>query len=167
MQTCTACIAVVIFLIYPSTCANILAVFHCFEKRTTLRATCTRHHWGLPPALLRELVRLPLVHSAGVLLPVSDWYPSRRWLCHIPSPRRDSDQDWLWAIHHEPVGPSRPFERHYHDYTPEHCLWGIYQLLQKVTLVGFLGFFKRGSFVQVAMGLCVTEFFLLAFIMCT
>ena len=51
-----------------------------------------------------------------------------------------------------------------HDYKPEHCLWEIYQLLQKVTLVGFLGFFSRGSFAQVVVGLFVTELFLLAFV---
>ena len=52
----------------------------------------------------------------------------------------------------------------YHDYKPDHCLWEIYQLLQKVILVGFLGFFNRGSFAQVVMGLFVTELVLLAFI---
>lgn len=47
---------------------------------------------------------------------------------------------------------------------PKHCLWEIYQLLQKVILVGFLGFFSRGSLAQVSLGLFVTEIVLLAFV---
>ena len=60
-------------------------------------------------------------------------------------------------------GPSQ-FERLYQDYKPDHCLWEIYQLLQKVVLVGALQFISPGTFVQVTVGLLVSEFFLLAIV---
>ena len=43
-------------------------------------------------------------------------------------------------------------------------LWEIYQLLQKVTLVGLLGFITPGSLTQVALGVVVTELMLIAFV---
>ena len=44
--------------------------------------------------------------------------------------------------------------------------WEIYQLLQKVTLCGLLGFVERGTLTQAALGLVVSETVLLAFMRC-
>ena len=45
--------------------------------------------------------------------------------------------------------------------------WEIYQLLQKVTLCGLLGFVERGTLTQASLGLVVSETVLLAFMRCT
>ena len=44
--------------------------------------------------------------------------------------------------------------------------WEIYQLLQKVTLCGLLGFVERGTLTQASLGLVVSETVLLAFMRC-
>ena len=138
-----------IFLVYPSTCANILAVFHCFQVdeitayiTADFRQLCSGSwydlHWY-------TALMFSFLYPVGIPVTVG----------------------LIIFRHREEIktgfGPSQ-FERLYHDYKPEHCLWEIYQLLQKVILVGFLGFFSRGSFAQVLLGLFVTEVFLLAFV---
>merc|ERR1712166_1305819 len=60
------------------------------------------------------------------------------------------------------AGPSA-FKRLYEDYKPDHCLWEIYQLLQKVMLCGLLGFVERGTLTQASLGLVVSETVLLSF----
>jgi hypothetical protein len=132
-----------------STCANILAVFHCFnvDESTAhvtadFRQLCSGswYNFHFYTALVFSFL-YPIGIPAGVGV--------------IIFRHRDDIKRGF--------GPSQ-FERLYHDYKPDHCLWEIYQLLQKVILVGFLGFFNRGSFAQVVMGLFVTELVLLAFI---
>lgn len=57
------------------------------------------------------------------------------------------------------------FESLYRDYKPSCCMWEIYQLLQKVTLIGLLGFVPpRGSLFQASVGLFLAQAMLTAMI---
>ena len=49
----------------------------------------------------------------------------------------------------------------YGDYTPECCMWEVYQMIQKVTLVGLLTFIDQGSILQCVVGFVVSNFVLL------
>jgi hypothetical protein len=59
-------------------------------------------------------------------------------------------------------GPSE-FEMLYKDFKPEHCLWEVYGMLEKATLVGLLGFLFPGKILQASVGLLISTMFLLAF----
>ena len=49
----------------------------------------------------------------------------------------------------------------YIDYKPECYLWEVYQMLQKVTLIGLLTFIERGSILQALIGLLVCSMLLM------
>ena len=53
------------------------------------------------------------------------------------------------------------FETLYMDYKPECYLWEVYQMLQKVTLIGLLTFIERGSILQALIGLLVCSMLLM------
>jgi hypothetical protein len=72
--------------------------------------------------------------------------------------------DLRWQTYvDEPESAPSALKQLYKDYRPEHCMWEVYQLLQKVILCGLLGFVSRGSLVQASLGLLVTELVLLGF----
>jgi hypothetical protein len=52
----------------------------------------------------------------------------------------------------------------YDSYKPENPLWEIYQMLQKVVLIGLLSFIERGSILQSLIGLVVSNLVLIAFV---
>ena len=56
----------------------------------------------------------------------------------------------------EDKGPHH-MENLYKEYKPECCLWEIYQMFQKVTLIGLLTFAYRGSILQCVLGLMVSN----------
>jgi hypothetical protein len=73
----------------------------------------------------------------------------------------------LWKAKEQIMNGSGPaiLESLYKDYKPSCCMWEIYQLLQKVALIGFLGFVSpRGSLFQVSIGLFLTQVMLTAMI---
>ena len=45
----------------------------------------------------------------------------------------------------------------YKDYKPEYCLWEVYQMFQKVALIGLLTFVDRGSILQCVTGLIISN----------
>ena len=45
----------------------------------------------------------------------------------------------------------------YKDYKPEYCLWEVYQMFQKVALIGLLTFVDRGSILQCVTGLVISN----------
>jgi hypothetical protein len=72
--------------------------------------------------------------------------------------------DLRWQTYvDEPESAPSALKQLYKDYRPEHCMWEVYQLLQKVILCGLLGFVSRGSLMQASLGLVVTELVLLGF----
>ena len=48
-------------------------------------------------------------------------------------------------------------ENLYKDYKPECCLWEVYQMFQKVALIGLLTFVDRGSILQCLAGLAISN----------
>ena len=52
----------------------------------------------------------------------------------------------------------------YSDYRPDCCLWEVYQMIEKVTLVGIITFIDRGSILQVLVGLILTNCMMLSFL---
>jgi hypothetical protein len=52
----------------------------------------------------------------------------------------------------------------YKDYKPQCCLWEIYQMVQKVTLIGLLTFVDRGSILQCLVGLMICNFVLVCMV---
>ena len=72
----------------------------------------------------------------------------------------------LWR-HREAIatheGPHH-LEGLYSQYRPDCCLWEVYQMLEKVVLVGIITFVDRGSILQVLVGLVMTNCFMLSFL---
>ena len=137
------------FLAYPPCVDKIFAMFYCFQMdvnhaflNADFSIDCTTatytFHFGMC-LLLVVLIPLgfPLFFGA-----------------------------WIWrsrmaiANHEGPVH----IENLYQDYKPEHPLWEIFQMLQKVVLIGLLSFVERGSILQCLVGLVVTNCVLLALV---
>eukprot|EP01043_Picozoa_sp_COSAG02_P085721 COSAG02_NODE_23313_length_722_cov_1.494382_1_plen_230_part_10 len=55
-------------------------------------------------------------------------------------------------------------ENLYKEYRPECCMWEVYQMLQKVMLIGLLTFVARGSIVQCVVGFSISNAVLLTMI---
>ena len=73
----------------------------------------------------------------------------------------------LWRKRHDIAEGSGPtaLESLYKDYKPSCCMWEIYLLLQKVALIGMLGFVQpRGSLFQASVGLFLSQFVLTAMV---
>ncbi len=120
-----------IFIVYPSVCSNILAVLKCF--RTNDASYIAADFGEICP--YEEGGRAEYFWAAalfGFAYPIG--IPTAVAVV-IFRHRKEIKRGF---------GPSQ-YERLYDDYKPEHCLWEIYQLLQKVLLVGFLGFIARVS----------------------
>ena len=52
----------------------------------------------------------------------------------------------------------------YSSYRPDCCLWEVYQMLEKVVLVGIITFIDRGSILQVLVGLILTNCMMISFV---
>jgi hypothetical protein len=73
----------------------------------------------------------------------------------------------LWKSQEEILAGSGPaaLESLYRDFKPSCCMWEVYQLLQKVALIGLLGFVPpRGSLFQATVGLFLSQFMLTAMV---
>ena len=136
-------------LAYPPLVDKIFAFFYCFEINSGTQylaadysVSCTTFtytvHWVLCLALVGIIpIGLPLFFGV--------------WIWR----ERKSIEDHAGPIH---------IENLYRDYKPEHPLWEIFQMLQKVVLIGLLAFIERGSILQCLVGLVVTNSVLIALI---
>jgi len=131
----------IIFLVYPSTTNRIFTTFTCYvveeDKRSFLEAdydvSCTESLY-----LQHKFIAYILVLLIPVGIPV--YFGRLIW-------KAKPDIKEHKGPHH--------LENLYEDYKPDCCMWEIYQMLQKVILVGLLTFIHRGSILQVLVGMVV------------
>lgn len=71
----------------------------------------------------------------------------------------------IWPARQQIASGNGPaaIERMYIDYKPANCMWEVYQMLQKVFLIGLLSFVDAGGLMQSSVGFIVTLVFLLGF----
>jgi hypothetical protein len=138
-----------IFLAYPSICSKTFAIFHCLrvdDNTSLLMADFTEQCSGAKYVVHAIIAAVAIcLYAIGIPLGVGFLIYRQRGAIACGS------------------GPSE-LESMYKDYKPDSCLWEVYQMLQKVFLVGIIGFVARGSLAQTALGLLVTQCVLLAFV---
>jgi hypothetical protein len=139
----------VVFLMYPSVTNRIFATFSCYEidednafMEADYSVPCTDSTYYFHETMCYTLVFIiPL--GIPITLGRTIW-KARKDIADHKGP------------HH--------LENLYKDYKTDCALWEIYQMVQKVILVGLLTFIQRGSILQCLVGLIVANIVLILMI---
>ena len=141
----------VVFLAYPPAVRTIFSLFYCLEMdeehsflAADLSISCTdavysAHYFFC--VFLVFIIPLGIPCGFGYHIYIS----------------RDAILDHRGPVH---------LTKLYEDYKPEHPLWEIYQMVQKVVLIGLLAFIDRGSILQCLIGLIISNLVLMAMVRC-
>jgi hypothetical protein len=132
----------VIFLVYPSVTNKIFTTFTCYVVSDEIAFMESDYNVSCTDSTYKKMKLL--AYGLVVLIPLGiPLYFGR--LLYQAKPQ---------ILQHK--GPHH-LENLYNDYKPECCMWEIYQMIQKVILVGLLTFINRGSILQVLVGVLVSN----------